>query len=432
MLSLQIGQEIEYKVKEHNAKRQPAIKHGVVRHITDRMLVIQLDQYRDTIQVADLISGQVELVKPAMPDGLVLVNRIKRDDPKRPSNTKGLYVIDHLAKKRNSQKADKARDGRKRFVARKGIGLTRQEQIFKDLWEDPRKTNAEIAEKLGVEPWKLREWAHEMGLPRRACGIKPQELTPQKEEKLVAKERYDWDKLLPEAVEMASKGLAWATIAERLDVPYGSLYRHLRAADISQRRTKAPEPPEEICQVLPTSMSVASEAPEPDIKCPEENVYTARINARLSAQIAKGMAKYGQPLEHNLASQSERLEHLAQELTDGLMYIEWIKDAQSSGSIFGLPDVDWQSHGWTIPGQIKKVFEEAGEVAEAIAERRPVEIIREALDTVQTCKTLISLVLAENPGIDMHELLEQHREKLLYKGYVLQGGCDGLLSKMFR
>jgi phosphoribosyl-ATP pyrophosphohydrolase len=409
MLGLQIGQEIEYKVKEYNAKRQPIIKHGVVRHITNRMLVIQLDQYRDTIQVADLISGQVELVKPAMPDGLVLVNRIKRDDPKRPSNTKGLYVIDHLAEKRR----------RKRFVARKGIGLTRQEQIFKDLWEDPRKTNAEIAEKLGVKPWKLQEWAHEMGLPRGACGIKPQELTPQKEEKLVAKERYDWDKLLPEAVEMASKGMAWATIAERLDVPYGSLYRHLRAADISQRRTKAPEPPEEICQVLPTSMSVASEAPEPDIKCPEENVYTARINARLSAQIAKGMAKYGQPLEHNLASQSERLEHLAQELTDGLMYIEWIRDhGNHGGPLFGLPDVDWQSHGWTIPGQIKKVFEEAGEVAEAIAEQRPMEVVREALDTIQTCKTLISMVLARETRIDIDELLDSHRAKLTRKGYI--------------
>ena len=287
MLGLRLGQEIEYKVKGHNAKRQPAIKHGVVRHITDRMLVIQLDQYRDTIQVADLVSGQVELVKPAMPSGLVLVNRIKRDDPKRPSNTKGLYVIDHLAEKRNRQKAekrnrqkaekrnrqkaDKAREGRKRFVARKGIGLTQQE------------------------------------------------------EKLMAKERYDWDKLLPEAIEMASKGINWATIAKRLDVPYGTLYGHLRAADISQRLTKAPEPPEPPEEKEP-------EEKEPDIKCPEENIYTARINARLSAQIAKGMAKYGQPLEHNLASQSERLEHLAQELTDGLMYIEWIKDAQSSGA----------------------------------------------------------------------------------------------------
>jgi len=54
--------------------------------------------------------------------------------------------------------------------------------------------------------------------------------------------------------------------------------------------------------------------------------YLDRLIARFKAQEKKGIDKYGQILEHNPAPMLERLEHLAQELTDGLMYIEWIKE----------------------------------------------------------------------------------------------------------
>jgi|GEM_PF-1241725 len=89
-----------------------------------------------------------------------------------------------------------------------------------------------------------------------------------------------------------------------------------------------------------------------------------------------------------------------------------------------LPDVDWKSKNWTIPGQIKKVLEEAGEVAEAIANRDWLEVVKESLDTMQTCKTLISMVLEqnlhddENDYIFIDELLQQHAEKLAMKGYL--------------
>lgn len=92
-----------------------------------------------------------------------------------------------------------------------------------------------------------------------------------------------------------------------------------------------------------------------------------------------------------------------------------------------LPDVDWQSKDWTIPGQIKKVLEEAGEVAEAIANRDWVEVIKESLDTMQTCKTLISMVLEhdlhchEDERIDLDQLLQEHAEKLSRKGYLKEG-----------
>lgn len=54
--------------------------------------------------------------------------------------------------------------------------------------------------------------------------------------------------------------------------------------------------------------------------------YLDAIINRFRAQEAKGVLKYGQPLEQNHGDMQYRLEHLAQELTDGLYYLEWIKE----------------------------------------------------------------------------------------------------------
>lgn len=43
-------------------------------------------------------------------------------------------------------------------------------------------------------------------------------------------------------------------------------------------------------------------------------------------QREKGLATYGQGLEANPADILKRLEHLQEELIDGLMYCEWIKE----------------------------------------------------------------------------------------------------------
>ena len=82
-----------------------------------------------------------------------------------------------------------------------------------------------------------------------------------------------------------------------------------------------------------------------------------------------------------------------------------------------FPDVDWQSHKWTSAGQVKKILEEASEVAEAIGEDDPVNTIREALDTMQTCATLINMVLVEWE-IPLEWFLWEHEEKLIKKGYM--------------
>lgn len=56
------------------------------------------------------------------------------------------------------------------------------------------------------------------------------------------------------------------------------------------------------------------------------NPYWERINALAEKQRAKGMSKYGVGLERNPAAIMERINHLQEELIDGLMYCEWIKD----------------------------------------------------------------------------------------------------------
>lgn len=59
----------------------------------------------------------------------------------------------------------------------------------------------------------------------------------------------------------------------------------------------------------------------------KKNKYRDRIMTRLDSQQVKGWHKYPMPLcEDKKIPMRERLEHLAQELTDGLMYIEHIID----------------------------------------------------------------------------------------------------------
>ena len=50
--------------------------------------------------------------------------------------------------------------------------------------------------------------------------------------------------------------------------------------------------------------------------------YLSEIIERFKKQAAKGFKKYGQYLEDNDRPATEALEYLAEELTDGLMYIQ--------------------------------------------------------------------------------------------------------------
>jgi len=83
-----------------------------------------------------------------------------------------------------------------------------------------------------------------------------------------------------------------------------------------------------------------------------------------------------------------------------------------------LPEIDWRSQNWTSAQQLRKVAEEMGEVAQAVAENNPIQVIRESLDAMQTFSTLIHIVAAEY-NICINKLLKEHVEKLIQKGYMM-------------
>ena len=56
------------------------------------------------------------------------------------------------------------------------------------------------------------------------------------------------------------------------------------------------------------------------------NPYWERICKLSEKQRAKGMKTYGQGIESNPADILTRIQYLQEELIDGLMYCEWIKD----------------------------------------------------------------------------------------------------------
>ena len=58
-----------------------------------------------------------------------------------------------------------------------------------------------------------------------------------------------------------------------------------------------------------------------------DNPYWKRICAIADKQREKGISKYGQGLESNPADILARINHIQEELIDGLMYLEWAKEA---------------------------------------------------------------------------------------------------------
>ena len=61
-------------------------------------------------------------------------------------------------------------------------------------------------------------------------------------------------------------------------------------------------------------------------KAEQENPYWQNIEAIAKRQREKGLDKYGMRLEDNPLELEKRIEYLEEELVDGLMYCEWIKD----------------------------------------------------------------------------------------------------------
>ena len=57
-----------------------------------------------------------------------------------------------------------------------------------------------------------------------------------------------------------------------------------------------------------------------------DNPYWDRITAIAERQREKGITEYGQGLEGNTAAMLTRIEYLEEELVDGLMYCEHMKE----------------------------------------------------------------------------------------------------------
>lgn len=89
-------------------------------------------------------------------------------------------------------------------------------------------------------------------------------------------------------------------------------------------------------------------------------IYLERINERFYRQAEKGLKKYGVSLEDNQElGFEERVEYLAEELTDGLQYIEHLKELMNRHSqvlISAISELIILSSRNNIPGEeIKKI-----------------------------------------------------------------------------
>lgn len=81
-----------------------------------------------------------------------------------------------------------------------------------------------------------------------------------------------------------------------------------------------------------------------------------------------------------------------------------------------LPDLTIQPD-WTAESQLVKITEEFEEVKEAIGNQDPINVVREALDVMQTCNTLIEIQRREY-HLNINKFMVEHFNKLRKKGYM--------------
>lgn len=144
--------------------------------------------------------------------------------------------------------------------------------------------------------------------------------------------------------------------------------------------------------------------------------YLANIVERFNMQVQKGIGKYGQVLEQNNTSISARLEHLAQELTDGLAYIEWAKEYLSKAWHF--PAVKFVSTA-TLAEQIKHFRSELKEVCGAYDVGTDEDLAMELWDRIHSGETALRML--ELRGVDIVAAKEKVFGKNDARGYYRHG-----------
>ena len=162
-------------------------------------------------------------------------------------------------------------------------------------------------------------------------------------------------------------------------------------------------------------------------------VYQQRIEERIAAQVAKGREKYGVTLEDNVTlTEAQRIEHLEEELIDGLMYCEHLA---ALGRERGITADDYQraalrtaqadrlSADELLLNGVMGLCGEAGECIDLVKKARfqGHELDREKLAEELGDVAWYLAVAAHGLGIPLSSILEGNVEKLM-KRYP--GGFD--------
>lgn len=162
-------------------------------------------------------------------------------------------------------------------------------------------------------------------------------------------------------------------------------------------------------------------------------VYQQRIEERIAAQVAKGREKYGVTLEDNgTLTEAQRIEHLEEELIDGLMYCEHLA---AVGRERGITADDYQRAALRTAQADRLSADElllngvmglCGEAGECIDLVKKARFQGHELNTEKLAEELGDVawylaVAAHGLGIPLSSILEGNVEKLM-KRYP--GGFD--------
>lgn len=165
----------------------------------------------------------------------------------------------------------------------------------------------------------------------------------------------------------------------------------------------------------------------------DKPVYQQRIEERIAAQVAKGREKYGVTLEDNgTLTEAQRIEHLEEELIDGLMYCEHLA---AVGRERGITADDYQRAALRTAQADRLSADElllngvmglCGEAGECIDLVKKARFQGHELNTEKLAEELGDVawylaVAAHGLGIPLSSILEGNVEKLM-KRYP--GGFD--------
>lgn len=149
--------------------------------------------------------------------------------------------------------------------------------------------------------------------------------------------------------------------------------------------------------------------------------YRDQLNALLDQQDAKGMNKYGRPLEQNPAGIYERLQHMAEEKVDDLRYTFWVMDLLKT-MWWRFPRVKFVDMD-TLSKQLDHIRSEHREMWLAHENGKIGDLAMELFDLIHSCETALR-ILQEFYGIDIWATMQAVIEKNQKRGYYDASSID--------